>query len=269
MFGSTVTLFKAKHGFTLIELLVVIAIISILASILFPVFARARENARRSSCLSNQKQIGLGMMQYVQDYDEHMVPGFITYPTNSYRYANGTVGTTAPWYDIIFPYVKNWQVLNCPSANSDIGYAGASGITTFPYSYNYMYPPMGTSACNNTYNCGVSLGQDNTVGASLAAIEDAAGTIAVVEGSKGIIRFNPGRMPNEADVLITGTCTTTSHGAVGGNYTADCARARHLGTVATLFVDGHVKAMPWKTILGGATDPNVLKYWTTASNPMR
>ncbi|WP_395145752.1 prepilin-type N-terminal cleavage/methylation domain-containing protein, partial [Armatimonas sp.] len=71
-----------KRAFTLIELLVVIAIIAILAAILFPVFAQAREKARQTSCLSNQKQIGLGVMQYVQDYDE-------TYPT-AYYYKNNT-----------------------------------------------------------------------------------------------------------------------------------------------------------------------------------
>ena len=69
---------KHRRGFTLIELLVVIAIISLLAAILFPVFSRARENARRSSCLSNLKQIGLGMMQYTQDYDER-------YPMGAYK----------------------------------------------------------------------------------------------------------------------------------------------------------------------------------------
>lgn len=260
---------QAKRGFTLIELLVVIAIISILASILFPVFARARENARRTSCLSNLKQIGLGLMQYTQDYDERMVPGFITYPSNSYRYSNGSMGTTAAWYDIIFPYVKNWQMFNCPSAGPDLFYKGSSGITSFPYSYNYMYPPMGTTACNVTYNCGVSLGPANDAGANLSAIEDAAGTIAVVEGSKGLMRFNTSRMPNEEDLLIDGQCVTTHHGTVGGNYTPDCARARHLGTIATLFVDGHVKAMPWQTIVGSGTDPNVLKFWTTASEPLK
>ena len=72
---------KRSHlGFTLIELLVVIAIIAILAAILFPVFARARENARRASCMSNLKQIGLGLMQYTQDYDEkYPCPGSTGY----------------------------------------------------------------------------------------------------------------------------------------------------------------------------------------------
>src|SRR4028118_570049 len=90
-------------GFTLIELLVVIAIIAILAAILFPVFARARENARRASCLSNAKQIGLGVMQYAQDYDEKL----------PFSYTNP--GPGGIWADTIQPYVKNYQMFKCPS----------------------------------------------------------------------------------------------------------------------------------------------------------
>src|SRR6218665_2214986 len=86
-----------RHGFTLIELLVVIAIIAILAAILFPVFARARENARRSACQSNLKQIGLGIMQYTQDYDER-------YPIRYYNnYAAG--GQEEGWAYLMQPYV--------------------------------------------------------------------------------------------------------------------------------------------------------------------
>lgn len=90
------------RGFTLIELLVVIAIIAILAAILFPVFARARENARKANCQSNMKQIGLGILQYVQDYDETMP-----------MYANATY--TYNWDTAIAPYLKNTGVLKCPS----------------------------------------------------------------------------------------------------------------------------------------------------------
>lgn len=95
-----------KTGFTLIELLVVIAIIAILAAILFPVFARARENARRSSCMSNMKQIGLGVMQYLQDYDERYMPEH------------------DEWVDAVQPYIKSKQIFRCPSlSESDADYA--------------------------------------------------------------------------------------------------------------------------------------------------
>lgn len=103
-----------RKGFTLIELLVVIAIIAILAAILFPVFARAREKARQTSCLSNVKQIMLGVLMYVQDYDESLPIG------TSYWYAPGGGGASshvdsAMWPRLINPYVKNEQIFVCPS----------------------------------------------------------------------------------------------------------------------------------------------------------
>jgi prepilin-type N-terminal cleavage/methylation domain-containing protein len=105
-----------RRGFTLIELLVVIAIIAILAAILFPVFARAREKARTTSCLSNLKQIGLGLAMYVQDYDE-------TWPTMR-SFGDCSVYGSAPWWclgtyggiaSLLNPYVKNNQLFWCPS----------------------------------------------------------------------------------------------------------------------------------------------------------
>src|SRR5215470_7938316 len=92
-----------RTGFTLIELLVVIAIIAILAAILFPVFAQARSKARAISCLSNMKQLGLGMMMYVQDYDE-------TYPTSWNAWGQTSAWGIYPqvWCDMIYPYVKNY-----------------------------------------------------------------------------------------------------------------------------------------------------------------
>jgi len=104
-----------RRGFTLIELLVVIAIIAILAAILFPVFARARENARRASCQSNLKQIGLGFAQYVQDYDG-------TFPMQAYDAASGaTDGSTGSWPYLLQPYIKSSQVFRCPSDSRNIG----------------------------------------------------------------------------------------------------------------------------------------------------
>lgn len=96
-----------RIGFTLIELLVVIAIIAILAAILFPVFATAREKARQSTCASNEKQLALAMVQYVQDYDE-VYPLFRVQVAGNYVYG-------APWTYSIYPYVKSNQVYQCPS----------------------------------------------------------------------------------------------------------------------------------------------------------
>lgn len=94
---------RSRRGFTLIELLVVIAIIAILAAILFPVFSRARAKARQASCLSNIKQLGLGLIMYTQDYDETYCP---------FAYVTPTGPLTA--FDMVYPYIKNEQILLCP-----------------------------------------------------------------------------------------------------------------------------------------------------------
>jgi prepilin-type N-terminal cleavage/methylation domain-containing protein/prepilin-type processing-associated H-X9-DG protein len=113
-----------RRGFTLIELLVVIAIIAILAAILFPVFAKAREKARQSSCLSNVKQLGLGCLQYAQDYDE-VLP----------RHSNNAGTYYYGWNRMIFPYVKNEQVFTCPSRPT-IKFT----TTNTPCGYGYFAP---------------------------------------------------------------------------------------------------------------------------------
>jgi len=127
-----------RKGFTLIELLVVIAIIAILAAILFPVFAKAREKARQSTCASNVKQMANAMIMYVQDYDE-------TFPCQ-------TPGIEAFWPHQIQPYIKSWQVYHCPS----IGGGTAStdwGGQTFPYGlptycFTYRLWDARPSSCN-------------------------------------------------------------------------------------------------------------------------
>ncbi len=114
-----------RKGFTLIELLVVIAIIAILAAILFPVFAKAREKARQTSCLSNQRQIATAVTMYAQDYDE-------TYPMNIYL-----AGTTVwSFYDVLEPYMKNQQILVCPSEQKRIGMGELQAIIPVPMGGN-------------------------------------------------------------------------------------------------------------------------------------
>lgn len=140
-------------AFTLIELLVVIAIISLLAAILFPVFARARENARRSSCLSNVRQIGLGIAQYTQDFDERI-------PHNDGA-ANG-----GRWGRRVYPYVKNANVFVCPS----------SGDVT-PFFTNTA------SGGGSSYAINSNLTGFGTQGRSLAEMGDASGTALVAETS--------------------------------------------------------------------------------------
>jgi prepilin-type N-terminal cleavage/methylation domain-containing protein/prepilin-type processing-associated H-X9-DG protein len=112
-----------KKGFTLIELLVVIAIIAILAAILFPVFAKAREKARQTSCLNNVKQMGLGAMEYAQDFDEHL-------PARTFASNGGTIWW--PWYTVLQPYIKNTQIITCPSSGQ------ASGVDTYGWNESYM-----------------------------------------------------------------------------------------------------------------------------------
>jgi prepilin-type N-terminal cleavage/methylation domain-containing protein/prepilin-type processing-associated H-X9-DG protein len=107
---------RRRRGFTLIELLVVIAIIAILAAILFPVFAQAREKARAASCLSNEKQIGLALMMYAQDYDGILTPLITAVPA---VYTQAPVGEQlsnySSWDALLYPYVKNHALFLCPS----------------------------------------------------------------------------------------------------------------------------------------------------------
>jgi len=152
------------RGFTLIELLVVIAIIAILASILFPVFARAREAARQSSCLSNTRQMGNGVMMYTQDYDE-MYPwmwaggagsAHVHVPVQQTMSTNYTI-----WAELIYPYVKNLAVYQCPSQKFT---QAQMPYNTFPVAYNY------------------NGGSGGPAFQSMAAVENPANTVLLYDG---------------------------------------------------------------------------------------
>ena len=190
-----------RRGFTLIELLVVIAIIAILAAILFPVFARAREKARQASCQSNLKQILLGAHMYAQDYDETCVIG----------YDNGRL-----WSDLMQPYIKNTQLMVCPS--------GTYGYNSYGINSQGMFNPR------------------------LAQIQQPAQTIYFVDG-KRINRATPGfndRDPNTWG--SNGQCHWQVHAPNGGGWNGgscctDSRRidVRHNGMCNFGYADGHVK----------------------------
>ena len=131
-------LYNGKRGFTLIELLVVIAIIAILAAILFPVFAQAREKARQTSCLSNMKQLGTAITLYTDDYDETTISADeVANPQSGYA--------QCAWYEKLYPYVKNESCFICPSMKKDdtfikTGYL-LNGLFAHGYTINtYIYP---------------------------------------------------------------------------------------------------------------------------------
>ena len=197
---------SARKGFTLIELLVVIAIIAILAAILFPVFAQAREKARQTSCLSNVKQMGLASMMYAQDYDETLYPHRFNCDRNNdgvrdncpqYEDANGNL--VAPylnydadsrqrfyWVHMLQPYTKNYQIFQCPS-NPNAFYPGrddSAPVFNAPGAKGKAYGGQNSYGHNdgwlspaNPFDPGVS--KVGTV--SLASIDRPAGVVMVTD----------------------------------------------------------------------------------------
>ncbi len=144
-----------SKGFTLIELLVVIAIIAILAAILFPVFARARENARRASCTSNLMQIGLGILQYSQDYDEKLLPS--------------QPAIKATFVTVLQPYIKSTQVFICPSLSSPVSMNPDDPTVVDDKVWAVAAGGAFNTASQSSYGMNINL--TTTTGLSLAAIE--------------------------------------------------------------------------------------------------
>jgi prepilin-type N-terminal cleavage/methylation domain-containing protein/prepilin-type processing-associated H-X9-DG protein len=215
---------KSVHGFTLIELLVVIAIISILAAILFPVFARARENARRTSCLSNLKQIGLALEQYKQDYD-----GVFPYSRSKGK----------EWYELYLnPYIKSQQLIVCPS-----------GPKEWPihYSYNYFFgyspgidwTPARKNATDGTYCNGIR--QPMYEGTRDSAVTEPASAIVVTESSLAFWYWRQTMTENEILTHPSVKNYFNPWQAAFRGYSGFDKAGIHLGGVNNIYADGHAK----------------------------
>jgi prepilin-type processing-associated H-X9-DG protein len=200
--------------------LVVIAIIAILAAILFPVFARAREKARQASCQSNLKQLALANLMYANDYDEFYVPGS--------RPQTGTPGNGIWWMILLQPYIKNMQVLNCPSVSSPYwcgmgACEGNAGQLYWRYVGGY-----GINRNAATRPDGTTLGYPGPTGAKESDVQDVTGTLLIcdircvvaspgVDGAAGHPTFDP-ELPR-----------------------TDWPQPRHNDGFNAAFCDGHVK----------------------------
>jgi prepilin-type N-terminal cleavage/methylation domain-containing protein/prepilin-type processing-associated H-X9-DG protein len=245
-----------KSGFTLIELLVVIAIIAILAAILFPVFAQAREKARSISCISNFKQGTTSIMMYVQDFDETMMP--MTWEYGVWDYTKNKV-----WPQLTQPYVKNWQVNRCPSdpnANDRILTDGATvqaekefnwaERTDLGYNYAFLSPFTGPATG--------PLGGNPFAPTTLAGIGSPASTLMLADS----IWDKAGTTPaGGGNWFIEAPCWTgaTSYYWFGG-WDIDNASnwlqfggiyPRHTTMANIAFTDGHCKAMSIGSIIAG------------------
>ncbi len=261
---------RPKSGFTLIELLVVIAIIAILAAILFPVFGRARENARRSSCQSNLKQIGLGLLQYAQDYDEQFASTQYQDVADRHWYSDNT--RYYKWMDAIYPYVKSEQIFDCPSAAA----TGTTNGATRKYIYHRNLPNSCAGGGGGYPNDCMSYGsyglsqaywdpapgggptnasgpaQGESRGRSLSSISAPTTTIWVADSGYANGSAETYRMTgftNTADLTVN-----TANGVrFASNTSAGGMFERHLETTNALYVDGHVKASRLSNVMSRVT----------------
>jgi prepilin-type N-terminal cleavage/methylation domain-containing protein/prepilin-type processing-associated H-X9-DG protein len=224
---------KQRAGFTLIELLVVIAIIAILAAILFPVFARAREKARQSSCLSNVKQLNLGVMMYVQDYDETFPMGYVNRPSTADRWT---------WSGAIYPYVNNLQVYDCPSQS----------LKTVRHDDFGVYYKGERSYGMNQYLCP----HGSTIPPSLADIDAPAQLVTIGDITPNTSWYTWRMFPPSAgmrlDALDGSENKSWNHDTPGEYNFNFCVRHNDQGNVG--YADGHAKSMGYTALYDGGED---------------
>lgn len=272
----------ARRGFTLIELLVVIAIIAILAAILFPVFAQAREAARKSSCLSNLNQIGKATMMYVQDFDgayythRHNCGANCNSLLAQYPQMTGTARNIEPWINLLQPYTRNYQVFKCPSnpngwvgANTDgvacsapgcngVGYGGQNS-----YGHNDLWlspaapfgAPGGTVPAPVTESeiqrpAGVVLVVDATYYGAVPDVYNQSGLgLTGSNGQEGAYADQLGAQYKSYWMNIGNSRWSWSGGATTAAQAVQQIPQRHGEQIVCQFADGHVKSIPWKRVV--------------------
>ncbi|MBM3456988.1 MAG: DUF1559 domain-containing protein [Armatimonadetes bacterium] len=245
---------RVRRAFTLIELLVVIAIIAILAAILFPVFAQAREKARATQCLSNLKQIGVATRMYSQDYDEVLVP--------TYLYSNAAQVHLQWFADLLQPYVKNSQVFVCPNWSSTYTYGRnlfpvgeGAGMRVLRWSYGgnnwHHWPggqgtsadligPMGVNRANTAVN----------INASEASVERPADTVYMMD-AVSLEVWNP--QHHDYCNFYSGPNVSRM---VGPFPARGQVHLRHANGFHIVYVDGHAKWTRKTVAANWARDPN-------------
>lgn len=268
----------ARKGFTLIEILVVVAIISLLAAILFPVFNRARENARRTSCQSNMKQIGLAILQYAQDYDEVMVPAYLDgscyssvgafYGTNFGNCGGVPAIGNYKWMDLVYPYAKDDGVFNCPSAPNNFDkYHHASGNDWGHYAANSAY--YGPNNGRDSVNAPFSHYRETAPGTlirnmaiKVADIQAPSTTVMVLDARRGAAApfwffwDNIGNVGGSSSPTLRDEGIDPMEPQFKTFVAPSSAIAeRHLETINVLWADGHVKAVKLESIAKTKTVP--------------
>ena len=252
---------RGRKGFTLIELLVVIAIIAILAAILFPVFQKVRENARRSQCLSNEKQLALAILMYTQDADESYPIGNSLWDTNGI-WSNSSAGN---WAVSILPYIKSNGVFACP--DDTLGNTVDPTAPWFGLRVSYVANGLQNVWSPNGHNClGLMCQGPANQTVTQAGVNSPSSVVMLAEGHSadlqktgsggnytagfnniitGIPFYISQAPPNQCGVSNNqaGTCGAYPNGVDGA------ISAHHNGLANFAFADGHVKSMiPAKTV---------------------